>query len=83
MELALYNGALTGLSRDGEHYFYANPLESRGQHRRWAWHVCPCCTMNVSRLVASVAGYSVSTSDDGLAVPSLRRVRNHSDVGGH
>ena len=50
MELALFNGALTGLARDREHYFYSNPLESRGQHRRWAWHICPCCTMNVSRL---------------------------------
>jgi uncharacterized protein len=67
MELALYNGALSGLSREGAHYFYTNPLESRGQHRRWAWHRCPCCTMNVSRLVASVAGYALSTSEDGVA----------------
>ena len=67
MELALFNGALTGLARDGTHYFYSNPLESRGQHRRWAWHVCPCCTMNVSRLVASVAGYAISTRADGVA----------------
>jgi uncharacterized protein len=67
MELALYNGALSGLSREGEHYFYTNPLESRGQHRRWAWHRCPCCTMNVSRLVASIAGYAISASDDGVA----------------
>ena len=68
MERALYNGALSGLSRQGTHYFYANPLESRGQHRRWAWHVCPCCTMNVSRLVASVGGYFLSTRDDGVAI---------------
>ena len=67
MELALFNGALSGLSREGTHYFYANPLESRGQHRRWAWHVCPCCTMNVSRLVASISGYAISRSDDGVA----------------
>jgi DUF1680 family protein len=68
MERALYNGALSGLSREGTHYFYANPLESRGQHKRWAWHVCPCCTMNVSRLVASVGGYFLSTRDDAVAV---------------
>ena len=30
LELALYNGALSGLSRDGEHYFYENQLESDG-----------------------------------------------------
>ena len=49
LELALYNGALSGLSRDGSHYFYANPLESNGSAERWEWHTCPCCTMNVGR----------------------------------
>ena len=34
-----------------------NPLESDGTPQRWDWHTCPCCTMNVSRLVASVGGY--------------------------
>ena len=68
VEQALYNGALSGLSRDGEHYFYENPLESDGKHRRWAWHTCPCCTMSVSRLVASVGGYFYSTGSDVLAV---------------
>ena len=67
MERALFNGALSGLSREGAHYFYSNPLESRGQHKRWAWHICPCCTMNVARLVASVGGYFLSTSADGVA----------------
>ena len=38
MELAFYNGALSGLSRDGTHYFYENPLESSGDHHRWTWH---------------------------------------------
>jgi uncharacterized protein len=67
LELALFNGALVGLSREGTTYFYANPLESDGTPTRWHWHDCPCCTMNVSRLVASVAGYMVSASDDTLA----------------
>ena len=68
LELALFNGALSGLSRDGTHYFYANPLESDGRPARWDWHTCPCCTMNVSRLVASVGGYFVSTAPDGIAM---------------
>ena len=73
MELALYNGALSGLSRDGTHYFYENPLESDGSHKRWEWHTCPCCTMNVSRLVASVGGYFYSTGDDVDRRPPLWR----------
>ena len=68
MEQALYNGALSGLSRDGTTYFYQNPLESDGSHTRWDWHPCPCCTMNVSRLVASIGGYFYSTGPDLLAV---------------
>lgn len=67
LELAMFNGALVGLSRDGEHYFYANPLESDGTPTRWDWHFCPCCTMNVSRLVASVGNYFMSASDTGIA----------------
>ncbi|MEX0859527.1 MAG: beta-L-arabinofuranosidase domain-containing protein, partial [Cucumibacter sp.] len=68
LERALYNGALSGLSQDGTRYFYENKLESDGSHRRWEWHPCPCCTMNASRLIASVAGYFYSTSGDALAV---------------
>ena len=68
MELALYNGALSGLARDGTHYFYQNPLESDGSHKRWEWHPCPCCTMNISRLVASIGGYFYSTARDVVAV---------------
>ena len=68
LERALYNGALSGLSRDGRHYFYANPLESNGTPNRWEWHTCPCCTMNVARLVASVGGYFCSSSEDEIAL---------------
>ena len=68
LELALYNNALAGLSQDGEHYFYDNKLESDGSHHRWAWHRCPCCTMNVARLVASVAGYFYGLADTEIAV---------------
>lgn len=68
LERALFNGALSGLSQDGTRYFYENKLESDGSHRRWEWHPCPCCTMNASRLIASVAGYFYSTSTDGFAI---------------
>ncbi|MBN9316972.1 MAG: glycoside hydrolase family 127 protein [Devosia sp.] len=82
LETALYNGALSGLSRDGEHYFYMNPLESNGTPSRWDWHTCPCCTMNVSRLVASVGGYFVSTAPDGIAFHLYGGISSTLDVGG-
>lgn len=68
LERALFNGALAGLSRDGEHYFYENPLESDGRHARWEWHRCPCCTMNIARLIGSVGGYFCSESEDAVAI---------------
>lgn len=82
LETALFNGALSGLSRDGEHYFYMNPLESNGAPTRWDWHTCPCCTMNVSRLVASVGGYFVSTAPDGIAFHLYGGIATTLDVGG-
>lgn len=82
LERALYNGALSGLSRDGEHYFYMNPLESNGTPTRWDWHTCPCCTMNVSRLVASVGGYFVSTAPDGIAVHLYGGISTSLEVAG-
>lgn len=82
LELALYNGALSGLSRDGTHYFYANPLESDGRPSRWDWHTCPCCTMNVSRLVASVGGYFVSTAPNGIALHLYGGISTELDVAG-
>jgi DUF1680 family protein len=82
LETALFNGALSGLARDGTHYFYANPLESDGTPTRWEWHTCPCCTMNVSRLVASVGGYFVSTSPDGIAFNLYGGISATLDVAG-
>ena len=51
-ELATYNGALSGISLDGRHYFYVNPLASRGRHRRQRWFGCACCPTNIIRLVS-------------------------------
>jgi len=68
MELTLYNGILSGLSLDGEHYFYVNPLADRGGHRRREWFRCACCPPNIARLLASLPGYFYSTSKDGIWV---------------
>ena len=82
LELAMFNGALSGLSRDGTHYFYANPLESDGTPTRWEWHTCPCCTMNVSRLVASVGQYFLSTAEDGVAFHLYGGIASDVEFGG-
>ena len=68
MERALYNGALSGISQDGTHFFYDNPLENYGDHHRWRWHRCPCCPPNISRLVASIGTYFYGVAEDELAL---------------
>ena len=68
MELALYNGSISGLSLDGSLFFYENPLESRGGHNRWKWHRCPCCPPNVGRMVASIGTYMFGVAESEIAV---------------
>ena len=68
MELALYNGVLSGISLDGQHYFYQNPLENDGGHRRQPWFDCACCPSNITRLLPQLNGYFYSTSDDAVWV---------------
>ncbi len=65
METALYNGVLSGLSLDGQSYFYQNPLADRGHHRRQPWFATACCPPNISRLLLSFPSYIASTSEDG------------------
>ncbi len=66
VERALYNGVLSGVSLDGTHFFYDNPLASIGNHHRTPWFICPCCPPNVARTIASVAGYFYSTGANNL-----------------
>jgi len=68
MEKAFYNGFLSGISLDGKRYFYQNPLQSDGTHRRKEWFPCACCPPNIARLLASVGGYFYSTSEEGIWV---------------
>jgi len=68
MERALYNGVISGVSLDGEKFFYENPLASLGNHHRQAWFDCACCPPNLARILASLGEYIYSQSDTDLAV---------------
>jgi len=68
LELALFNRPHLRFDRERR---YSMPIRSKASARQSAGTggaACPCCTMNVSRLVASVGGYFVSTSPTGLAL---------------
>jgi DUF1680 family protein len=57
LERTLYNAALSGISMQGDRFFYPNPLESTGQERS-PWFACACCPSNVARFIPSVPGYA-------------------------
>ena len=63
LERTLYNGLISGVSLEGNGFFYPNPLESMGQHQRQAWFGCACCPSNICRFIPSVPGYVYAVKD--------------------
>ena len=68
MERALYNGFLSGVSLDGRHFFYVNPLESAGHHHRQPFFGCACCPTNVVRIIPQVPGLFYAFDSDNVYV---------------
>ncbi|MDR2103112.1 MAG: glycoside hydrolase family 127 protein [Treponema sp.] len=77
MERALYNGVISGMSLDGESFFYVNPLEvipeasekdfykAHVKPERQKWFGCACCPPNLARLLASLGSYAYTLGDGG------------------
>lgn len=82
LETTLYNGMLAGLSLDGEHYFYPNPLSAAVGHARVEWFECACCPPNLARLLASLPGYLYGVSERALWVHQFAAGRVDADVPG-
>ncbi len=68
LERVLYNAALSGISMEGDRFFYPNPLESTGQHARSPWFGCACCPSNVARFIPSVPGYTYANKNNNIYV---------------
>jgi DUF1680 family protein len=77
LELALYNSILSGVSLDGNKFFYTNPLSASGDFPytlRWAGGRIPyirlsnCCPPNTVRTMAEVSDYAYTVSDKGVWV---------------
>jgi uncharacterized protein len=77
MEIALYNGFLSGVSLKGKEYFYRNPLawtltqtiaNFPKDNKRTAWYDCTCCPTNAVRMFSSLPGYFFSANSQGIWV---------------
>ncbi|HVU13135.1 MAG TPA: beta-L-arabinofuranosidase domain-containing protein [Phototrophicaceae bacterium] len=97
MERALYNGILSGVSYEGTHFFYANPLSSYPYvnpyqswsgitsdhyYRRSEWFDCACCPPNLARIVAGIGNYFYSSTADRLYVHLYNSNHAHFHLGG-
>lgn len=74
IERVLYNGFISGVSLDGEKFFYTNPLEiDRKKYARSTYQPicervkvfdCSCCPPNVVRMLASIQRYTYTVDGD-------------------
>ncbi|MCF7804617.1 MAG: glycoside hydrolase family 127 protein [Candidatus Marinimicrobia bacterium] len=75
IERTLYNGLISGLSLDGTHFFYPNPLESNGEYTfnqgactRKDWFDCSCCPTNMIRFIPSIPNLVYATEGEKLYI---------------
>ena len=76
MELVFYNSALSGISLDGQHFFYTNPLRfiqghpqnTKDEGQRGKFMSVFCCPPNIIRTIAKMHTYAYTTSENGVWV---------------
>ena len=75
LERTLYNGALSGVSLEGDTFFYPNPLAAdgktefnQGSATRAPWFGTSCCPTNIARFLPSMPGYLYAVRGDDLYV---------------
>ncbi len=76
VERIIYNGFISGLSLDGEKFFYTNPLEiDRKKSARSAYRPifervkvfdCSCCPPNVARMLSTIQRYTYTLDGDTI-----------------
>lgn len=94
-ETEIYNGILSGLSLDGEAFFYENPLEIDLQMRKRdvsttdapRWPItqrqkcfwCSCCPPNLTRFIASLSGCAISVGEKDVYLHQFMPLRAETD----
>lgn len=82
LERTLYNGLISGVSLEGNGFFYPNPLASTGQHQRKPWFGCACCPSNICRFIPSLPGYIYAVHDKNVYVNLFMSNSSDLKVGG-
>jgi len=91
-EQVLNNTVLSGMGRDGHHFFYVNPLEvipqviahnptlSHVKTQRQKWFSVACCPPNLARILTSIPGYIYAL--DGNRLYILTHIGSSFEKGG-
>ncbi|MBO5837101.1 MAG: glycoside hydrolase family 127 protein [Oscillospiraceae bacterium] len=92
IERIYYNGFISGLSLDGEKFFYTNPLEiDRKKYARSTYQPicervkvfnCSCCPPNVLRMLASIPRYMYTTDGDTVYCNQFATSETKLEIGG-
>lgn len=85
LERILYNALIAGISLDGTHFFYPNPMIAdgvssfnQGAPGRSEWFGCSCCPSNDVRFMSSISGYVYAVSEN--AIYENLYVTNNADI---
>jgi hypothetical protein len=89
LERTLYNAVITGISYDGDKFFYPNPLAAdgsyafnRGSCTRQSWFDCSCCPTNLIRFIPYVPNLIYATDQDTLYINLFMSNRALIDLNG-
>jgi len=82
LERSLYNNVLSGVSLDGDTFFYPNRLESRGNQIRSEWFGTSCCPSNVSRFLPDVPGYIYAKDEQNIYINLFISSKSEFQVNG-
>lgn len=75
LEKVLYNGLISGVSLDGQSFFYTNAMQvltgsspAGTEARRSGWFECSCCPTNIARFLPSLSGYVYAQKNNSVYV---------------
>ncbi len=68
LELTLYNGGISGVSLEGNKFFYTNPLESVGKNERRSWFEPGCCPSNMVRFLPEIGELIYGKKDSEIYI---------------
>ena len=78
LERVLYNGLVSGVSFDGDGFFYPNPLASDGEEpfnkgaaTRQPWFGTACCPGNMARFLPAFPGYLYAHREADVYIASF------------